>query len=157
MSFTTTATDNIITIGDTDDTVKLNKISPLYTSVPTFSIDNIGGFINGVDLSQNVGYYGSTSICKFENVPPGNYIIFFCSIISGYNGSEYGFNLNCSETIRDSTTPQYNFTTYGGYVQVPLIIPYNKQTAGNTTIYITMYSAERIIGDNRYSYLMRIS
>ncbi len=158
MSFTTTATDNIITIGDTNDTVKLNQISPLYTSIPTFSINNIGGVINGVDMSQNDNYSIATSICKFENVPPGSYIVFFKSIIRGGSNAEYGFNVKWSETIRDIASPLYSFTTWKGQVDNTWCFPYKKSSSTSNTIYVTMYTSgsNGINAANVYSHMVRI-
>lgn len=94
MSFTTTSADNIITIGDTSDTIKLNQIMPMYTSVPTFDLSYVGGFQSDISGSREVNtVFGSNvplTILTFSNVKNGVYIL-SCGFT--LYGPEYGFSV----------------------------------------------------------------
>jgi len=160
MSFTTTSPDNIITIGDANDTIKLNKISPLYTSVPAvFDLSYVGGIVSGTYQNLNTSFRNTVvNICKFDNVPPGNYIVFFNCNVHGVG--EYGFVLKLSNlsTVCSDTDCDYHNVTLNYDVRFLFSIPYANNT--KQTLYINAYSNNppNSISMNEfyYGYLMRI-
>ena len=104
MSFTTTSADNIITIGDTNDTIKLNKIMPMYTSAPTFdlSLSYIGAFITGTTGGTGVFYAAGTTIVTFNSVKAGVYLVsagFTCYT----DANSYGFSFIVSNSNASTT------------------------------------------------------
>lgn len=109
MSFTTTSPDNVITIGDTNDTIKLNKISPLYTSITTSDFEGNLSVIGGYKTASN-----STSGYSFvfDTVPIGVYILclsFYArSSVGGNGGTVY------LTTTVDNTTDAFETFSYLG-------------------------------------------
>jgi len=138
--FTTTSQNNNIVIGDENDSIKLNRIAPLYTTIPTnFDLAYIGG-----KLSSSVDSAGHTlsttikQIYQFDSVPIGIYIVNVDFQLSGgVDGIE--FSLKLSNSTTDITNPNYN----GVYRKIisgsttrwwSISFPYRQNSAG--TLYL---------------------
>lgn len=153
MSFTTTSADNIITIGDTNDTIKLNKIMPMYTSVPTYSLNYIGGFVLGTPLNQNTNISTTKPIYQFLNVPVGNYLANCHFKLNA--GGQYGFEIRVSDTSGTSSTSwQWTSTTWNSGATYTVILPYQNNS---NDVYINLSSGGTVNPASLfYGYLIRI-
>lgn len=159
--FTTTSQDNNIVIGDENDSIKLNRIAPLYTTIPTnFGLTYIGGKLS---LSVNSTAYSLTTtiqtIYQFDNVPVGIYIVNVDFELNGdFDGIE--FSLKLSNTQNDVTTPNYNgvFRQYiSGYQNDrwwSISFPYIQNSAG--TLYLNAYAALTLTITERRAIMTRI-
>jgi len=168
MSFTTTSSTNEITIGDTNSTIYLNQIFPMYSSTPTpIDLSYVGGFIVGTSNGSSVSVNSTTSatyIYKFDNVPVGKYLA-FCHFSVTATG-EYGFDLIISNSptayvssppdtvvALHSTTWRYDTNYFYNFV-----VPY--ENASKRTVYINFFSGP---GSGKstncymyYGYLLRV-
>ena len=121
------------------DTVYLNKIAPMYTSIPTFTSANIGGIIpvSTTTVQTNVA---NGNIATFLSVPLGVYLCtcsMYSQLVSGNpNGTVVvATSATAGTGILQSVT--VDFWTSAGILYTNLFptIPFTNSTA-NITIYV---------------------
>ena len=156
MSFTTTSADNIITIGDTNDTIKLNQIMPMYTSVPTFDLNYIGGFISGTKGTPGSFKNTPQTMFTFNNVKPAQYLVSI-SYSMRSDTTDPAVNI-CISNTSTSTTSTQNFVFYtnsSNEAYFSQTIPYSCSTTG--ALYVNLHCTENLITTSfDYGYLIRI-
>jgi len=164
MSFTTTSSDNIITIGDTNDTIKLNQIMPMYTSVPTdnsnnvIALNSLGGFFNGTasNINTNIGQNVSKTFCTFSNIPKGNYLIYVNARVVS-SSPDPGYQIKISTTQDDTTNNQWHGLMWQSEDRFMLNIPYINSYLQNIYINISSGAANGINVTNfYYAYIQKI-
>jgi len=158
----TSSTTNI-TIGDTNDTVKLNRIFPLYTSIPSaFDLNYIGGKFDGTNIHANTQTIGTTGVCmfKFDNVPVGQYIVSILFEV-GANNSNPTFRVKVSDTSGNVTTPysfvglHYDVGSSNGARDVQISPIYVNTTSGS--VYVSIKTDSNSIAvKEKNAYLIRI-
>ena len=139
MSMFTSSTDTI-TIGDTANAVQCSVISPTYGTNST-DLQYIGAIsaatvvnVTGTAIPSNQ----TINIVRFDNVPVGNYILYFHILASSpedYNG----FNLCLSNSNTASTPSIFNGVTWvtrGDYFKFSC--PYTN--IAQQTLYVNFYS-----------------
>lgn len=167
MSFTTTSADNIITIGDTNDTIKLNQIMPMYTSIPgnnkfnensLISLNSLGGFFNGTssNINTNIGQNVQKTFCTFSSIPAGNYLIYLHARV--YSSSpDPGYQIKISNTQDDTANNQWNGTMWLGEDRFMLSFPYINSSTQNIYINISTAADNGLnVTDVYYAYIQKI-
>lgn len=158
MSFTTSSADNIITLGDVSDTIKLNKIMPLYTSNPSFDLNFIGGFVKGTNGTTGQLTNTFAKLFEFTTVKPGQYLVSMSYSIRVVSGGDPVVNV-CISNVQTSTTSTQDFVFFNNgsneacFTQT---IPYSCTTTG--TLYVNLHTAGDIyLQKIDYGYLIRIA
>jgi hypothetical protein len=121
------------------ETVYLNQIAPMYTTVPTFTSENVGGIIGATSYTPQTNL-SSGNIASFTNVPLGVYLCTGSIYASLVSGNPQGNIIVATSQIVDTGVLQQltvDFWTSTGINATNLFptIPFTNNTANNT-IYI---------------------
>ena len=126
---------NQITLGTSSQTIRLNTISPLYATIPTFTSAQVGyiSTTSGVDGTA-LNSAGNTTILTTASMPIGLYTIFVRVTMTSTHPNDVGVTINLNDaaaanvikgqTIINSTTAPPLFMS----------IPYSNSSAQAFTL-----------------------
>lgn len=86
----TITASNQIVLGTTSDSVRYNKLKPLYTTVPTYTADEVGYTVSDNNATASVGTT-NTTLMSITLSQDGVYIIMYCLRASPTTGVALNF------------------------------------------------------------------
>jgi hypothetical protein len=152
----TITASNQVVLGTTSETVKYNKLAPLYTSVPTYTSSDVG-YIYSSSVGQTLYSSGTADFITISNLAVGVYIVKIDMLVfdPGAVGVEKYINI---EIRKSGTTLTYASKAFGGlsttsWVNSPLSLSAFLTSSGTDSITVNRSSN---ISYNAYWYFQYI-
>jgi hypothetical protein len=152
----TITASNQVVLGTTSETVKYNKLAPLYTSVPTYTSSDVG-YIYSSSVGQTVYSSGTADFITISNLAVGVYIVKIDMLVFDPGAVGVGNYINI-EIRKSGTTLTYTSKAFGGisttsWVNSPLSLSAFLTSSGTDSITVNRSSN---ISYNAYWYFQYI-
>jgi hypothetical protein len=152
----TITASNQIVLGTSTETVRYNKLSPLYTSVPTYTSSDIG-YIYSQSVGQTLYSSGTADFITISNLAAGVYIVKIDMLLFDPGAVGVGNYINI-EIRKSGTTLTYTSKAFGGlsttsWVNSPLSLSAFLTSSGTDSITVNRSSN---INYNAYWYFQYI-